>query len=59
MSLVEFLLGIIVIQMFVLIRGNRNQSNIIAELSVKIQDHLSPSKEIKAHSIYDAMGKPK
>ena len=57
MSLVEFLLGILVIQMFVLIYGIRNQSNIIAELSVKIQDHLSPS--VKAHSFYDAMGKPK
>ena len=56
MSLVEFLLGILVIQMFVLISGIRNQSNIIAELSVKIQDHLTPSK---AYSFYDAMGKPK
>ena len=51
MSLVEFLLGILVIQMFVLIYGIRNQSNIIAELSVKIQDHLTPP--IKAYSFYD------
>ena len=44
MSLVEFLLGILVIQMFFLIYGIRNQSNLIAELSVKVQDHLTPSK---------------
>ena len=47
MEIVIILLGILVIQMFVLIRGIRNQSNIIAELSVKVQDHLDGVEIIK------------